>query len=294
VTRPVSDGSTRGGAVTGAVPVPRTTTLRSIFRWPHTKTQWLSFGLANGIPIALIVAWFLASPYQPEYILPAPLDVLDVIRRELFGDLALQTLASFARITAALVIAMLVGGGLIMATQLIPALRTLVTGRFLPLLNAVPSVGWAILGVIWLGVTDSAVIFVVTLILLPFSMVTLSEGLKSIDPDLREMGRSFTRSRLVVFTRIEFPLLLPYVIAAARLSFSVGWKVAIIAEFFGAKTGIGLVMNQGRQNFDTALVFGSIITVVIVVFVVETFVFELLSNAVARRAGAAPVARGIQ
>ncbi|MEV0290522.1 MULTISPECIES: ABC transporter permease subunit [unclassified Kribbella] len=190
------------------------------------------------------------------------------------------------RITAAMALAMVMGGALILLTQVAPWLDTLIGGRFLPLLNAVPGVGWAILGVIWLGVSDSAVVFVVTLILLPFTMVSLREGLKAIDPELREMGRSFTRNRLAVLRRIELPLLLPHVLAATRLSFSVGWKVAIIAEFFGAEMGLGLVMNQARQNFQTAQVFASIITVVIIVYVVESWILDPLSNYVARRTGA--------
>ncbi|WP_165938526.1 ABC transporter permease [Parafrankia sp. BMG5.11] len=208
------------------------------------------------------------------------------VKEFLVGDLAVHTLTSLIRITVAMALAMVAGAALILLTQVAPWTDALIGGRFLPLLNAVPGVGWAILGLIWLGVGDSAVVFVVTLILLPFAMVTLREGLKAIDPDLREMGRSFTRSRLAVLCRIELPLLLPYILAATRLSFSVGWKVAIIAEFFGAEMGLGLVMNQARQNFQTSMVFASIITVVVIVFVVESLILDPLGNWVARRSGA--------
>ncbi|HWI30812.1 MAG TPA: ABC transporter permease subunit [Microbacterium sp.] len=258
----------------------------STIRTARRQVKWGSFALANGIPLLILLAWALAAPGQPAYLLPAPLDVAEDVVQLTVGPLAFETLTSFARIIVALVISMLIGGGLVLLTQLMPVFNGVVSHRLLPLLNAVPSVGWAILGVIWLGVSDAAVIFVVALIILPFSMVTLREGLKAIDPDLREMGRSFTRSRLSVFGRIEFTLLLPYVLAAARLSFSVGWKVAIIAEFFGAEAGIGLVMNQARQTFDTSMVFATIIVIAMIVYVVDTFVFEALSNYVSRRMGA--------
>lgn len=251
-----------------------------------THRRVLSFALANGVPLLVLLAWYLAAPHQPEYLLPPPADVLRDVQEFLVGDLRVHTLTSLVRITVAMVLAMMIGAALILVTQVAPWLDALVGGRFLPLLNAVPGVGWAILGVIWLGVSDAAVVFVVTLILLPFTMVTLREGLKAIDPDLREMGRSFTRSRFSVLRRIELPLLLPYILAATRLSFSVGWKVAIIAEFFGAEMGLGLVMNQARQNFQTSVVFASIITVVIIVFIVEGLILDPLSNWVARRSGA--------
>jgi NitT/TauT family transport system permease protein len=250
------------------------------------RRRILGIALANGVPLLVLLAWYLAAPHQPEYLLPPPTQVLADVEAFLVGDLRVHTLTSLVRITIAMVLAMVAGAALILVTQVAPWLDGLIGGRFLPLLNAVPGVGWAILGVIWLGVSDSAVVFVVTLILLPFTMVTLREGLKAVDPDLREMGRSFTRSRLSVLRRIELPLLLPYILAATRLSFSVGWKVAIIAEFFGAETGLGLVMNQARQNFQTSVVFASIITVVIIVFIVEGLILDPLGNWVARRSGA--------
>lgn len=260
--------------------------VRTLDQDSRRRRGWLSLTLANGVPLLLLLAWQLAAPHQPEYLLPPPLDVMKEVKEFFVGDLATHTLTSLVRITIAMVLAMLIGGALILLTQVFTPLDTLIGGRLLPLLNAVPGVGWAILGVIWLGVSDSAVVFVVTLILLPFTMVTLREGLKAIDPDLREMGRSFTRSRLAVLRRIELPLLLPYVLAATRLSFSVGWKVAIIAEFFGAERGLGLVMNQARQNFQTATVFASIFTVVIIVYVVESWILDPLSNHISRRTGA--------
>jgi NitT/TauT family transport system permease protein len=255
------------------------------------RRRILSFALANGVPLLVLLTWYLAAPHQPEYLLPPPADVLGGVKEFLVGDLRAHTLTSLVRITIAMGLAMVVGAALILVTQVAPWLDSLIGGRILPLLNAVPGVGWAILGVIWLGVSDSAVVFVVTLILLPFTMVTLREGLKAIDPDLREMGRSFTRSRLAVLSRIELPLLLPYILAATRLSFSVGWKVAIIAEFFGAEMGLGLVMNQARQNFQTSTVFASIITVVIIVFVVEGLILDPLGNWVAKRSGTVNSAR---
>ncbi|NED53302.1 ABC transporter permease subunit, partial [Micromonospora aurantiaca] len=90
------------------------------------------------------------------------------------------------------------------------------------------------------------------------------EGKRALDPGLLEMGRSFTRSRVRVLFSIELPLLVPYIFAAARLSFSVGWKVALIAEFFGSQTGLGLVMNRARQSFDSPTVFATIVVVLVI------------------------------
>lgn len=256
---------------------------RSRKRW--TRRRVLSQFLANGIPALLIFAWWRAAPGQPEYLLPGLGDVASRVFDLVAGDLAVHTATSFARILLAVVLALVLGTALIVLTEVAPVTDTAVSHRFLPLLDSVPGIGWAILGVIWFGVSNTAVVFVVTLILLPFAMVNTREGMKAIDPELREMGKSFTRSRLALLRMIELPLLLPYVLASVRLSFSVGWKVALIAEFFGAETGIGLIMNQARQNFDTATVFATLITVLIIVAMVDRFVFEPAGYWLARRSG---------
>ena len=61
--------------------------------------------------------------------------------------------------------------------------------RVLLVLNSFPSVGWAILGVIWFGVSNPTVIFIEVLIILPFCLTNALEGFRNIDVELEEMGR---------------------------------------------------------------------------------------------------------
>lgn len=243
--------------------------------------------LANAAPLLLLLAWWLYSRSQPEFIMPSPWGVFEEAGRLFVGEQASQTWTSMGRIVIAVLLAMVIGGLLVFVAGVIPLTELLVGSRILPFFNSVPALGWAILGVIWFGIGNFAVVFVVTAIVIPFCMVNLWEGMRALDPELREMGRSFTRSRRRVLARIEMPLLLPYVFAAARLSFSVGWKVALIAEFFGASAGLGLVMNQARQNFDSTTVFACIIVVLVIVTAAERLFFEPLGKWFARRAGTA-------
>lgn len=241
--------------------------------------------LANGVPLLILVAWWVVAQRTPEFILPQPLAVGRETLSLLFGAKAVHTYTSFLRVIIAVVLALGIGGVLVFVATLVPVTDRLVGDRILPTLNSIPSLGWAILGVIWFGVSNASVIFVETAILIPFCMVNLWEGSRAIDSDLLEMGRSFSRNKLQVLFRIEIPLLLPYVFAAVRLSFSVGWKVALIAEFFGATQGLGLVMNRARQNFDTPALFATIVTVLVIVFVVERLIFERLGRNFALRTG---------
>lgn len=244
-----------------------------------------SYLLAIGVPLLVLAWWWYASLTALPVDLPPPGVVFARTADLLFGAESYQTWTSMARIVASVVLALVIGALLVFMARLWPATEKLVGSVIVPFLNSVPALGWAILGVVWFGVGNFAVIFVVTLILIPFCMVNLWEGMRSLDPGLMEMGRSFTRSNRKVLWRIQLPLLIPYTLAAVRLSFSVGWKVALIAEFFGAEAGLGLVMNRARQSFDTATVFATIIVVLIIVIVVERVVFDPLARYFARRSG---------
>jgi NitT/TauT family transport system permease protein len=245
----------------------------------------VSLMLANGVPLLVLLFWWWIARRSPAFIIPAPFDVLRTTGRLLYGDMAIHTYTSFVRIIIAVLLAMGLGGSFVFMVRLLPVTQKLVGDRLVPFLDSVPALGWAILGVIWFGLGHTAVVFVVTAVLLPFALVNLWEGMRAIDPDLREMGLSFTRQRLRILSMIEIPLLMPYIFAALRLSFSVGWKVALIAEFFGSEAGLGLVMNRGRQLYDTSTVFATIVTVLVIVTVVERFVFEPLGKWFAKRTG---------
>lgn len=243
--------------------------------------------VAVAVPLLLVVWWWWASRTATPLDLPPPSVVLRRTLDLLVGATAFHTWTSMLRIVVAVVLALLIGSALVLVARLLPVTQTLIGAEVLTFLNSVPALGWAILGVIWFGVGDVAVVAVVTLILIPFCMVNVWEGMRNLDPGLLEMGRSFTRSNRRVLARIQAPLLVPYLFAAVRLSFSVGWKVALIAEFFGAQAGLGLVMNRARQSFDTATVFASIVVVLIIVTIFERALFDPLSRMFARRVGTA-------
>ena len=246
------------------------------------SASWL---LANGVPLAALLTWWWVSQNASPLEVPNPVDVAEGAWDLMFGSGASETYISFARIVVSVALAMVIGALLVTIAQLLPVTDKLIGQRIIPFINSVPALGWAILGVIWFGVGNLAVVFVVTLILVPFTLVNLWQGLQALDRDLREMGHSFTRTRWRVLRRIEVPLLAPYALAAARLSFAVGWKVAIIAEFFGAEAGLGLVMNQARQMLDTTTVFAAIVVVMIFVVAIDRLVFDQLAKRLAVKSG---------
>lgn len=221
--------------------------------------------LADAAVVAVIAVWWLASRNLPAFVLPSPWATAEALLRfftdpKLLGDVA----ATGGRVVLSVVVATALGIALAMLPFFLPVTRDIVRLRILPFLNAMPSLGWAILAVIWFGVSDVAVIFAQTAILVPFCFINVSQGIEEIDAELLEMARSFTRKRGLTFHKVLIPAVAPYVVAAARLAYGVSWKIALIAELFGSERGLGYVMYQAQTISDPATVIATCLMIVLV------------------------------
>lgn len=244
-------------------------------------------GLAEGAVLLAIAAWWLTARNLPEFVLPGPLAVLATLTRfATEPTLAYHLGVSFARIAAAVAIATTLGVTLALLARPSPAFAAVVERRILVVLNSFPSVGWAILGVVWFNVSNLTVIFIEVAIVLPFCLTNALEGFRNIDPELEEMGRSFSRSPWRRFTRLTLPLVMPFLAAGLRIVFGICWKIALVAELFGAQSGLGFLMLQAQSTANAAMVFACCFVIVIAVFVVDRLALAPLARAYSKNRGA--------
>lgn len=237
----------------------------------------------ESLVLVVLVAWYLYSQRVPEFVMPNPIKVFYLSFR-LFVDprMMSHTYISLIRVLGAVAVAMVLGGVVVLAGRRIPLVEFFVSDRVIPLFNSFPALGWAMLGIIWFGVGNFSVMFVETVILLPFCMINLWEGTKALDPEILEMAKSFTRRKGAVLLKVVIPLLFPYIFAALRVSYGVGWKVSLLTELFGARTGVGYLMNVAREDFDTALIFATIVVIIGLVYAVDKFLFQVIQARIAR------------
>jgi NitT/TauT family transport system permease protein len=199
---------------------------------------------------------------------------------ELFGsiDTLGHVASSTIRIILAVLIATVAGMALAMLGHSVPLMRVIVFDRIQPFLNSMPSAGWALFGVIWFGTNHFTIIFVVVMILMPFALVNIAEGLRELDREALEMARSFTRNRRKIFFKMTLPLLMPYIMGALRIGYGVGWKVGIIAELFGGESGIGFVIQRAQTVTDNVTVFAACFAMVVLFWAGEKLVLDPLAR----------------
>ena len=106
-------------------------------------------------------------------------------------------------------------------------------------LLALPAVVWAFLASLWFGLTSTAPIVAVVLTAIPFVAINFSSGVRSIDPALVEMSRSYKVSRRNQVVDLLLGGTLPNAFTGVRLAITTGWNSLLIVEWFGATAGVG-------------------------------------------------------
>lgn len=251
------------------------------------KQAWSSGTvLAHLTTIGFLLAWWIYSQFVPAYQLPGPVIVAErafvfITDREEVAELLL----SLAHVSIAIAAAFVIGCALATLAHYVTPLRLLIDGRLTPFLNAFSAIGWLFLAMLWFGLDRFTVIFAVTMILIPFTIINVRTGLQELDSDLIELGNSLSRNPLRLGINIVIPLLVPYLFAALRNSFGVSWKVVLTAELFGGSGGVGFLLNIARQQFDTEMIFAIIAFILCFVAFAELVLFRPIQRHLDRSFG---------
>jgi NitT/TauT family transport system permease protein/sulfonate transport system permease protein len=236
----------------------------------------------------LCALWVLGSTRLPSYILPSPQNILaSALSFFTTAQKLKHVAATFGGVLASIALSFMTGSALALIAHYASWTEPLIHHRIGPFLNSFSGIGWTLLAVIWFGVSPTTVIFSISVVLLPFAMINLREGLRALDAELGEMSRSFTRSRLRSFLLIVLPALFSFAVATLRIMFGVAWKVALTAELFGGSIGLGYLVNLARQEYDTATIFTVIVFIIVAVYLADHFVFAPLERLTERRFGGA-------
>jgi ABC-type nitrate/sulfonate/bicarbonate transport system permease component len=124
---------------------------------------------------------------------------------------------------------------------------------------AMPLVALVPLLILWLGLGFKVKVAVVFLMALFPICINTWLGVVAVPKTLIEVGKSFVAPDLVILRRIVLPATLPYIMAGVRLAVGRAVVAMVIAEFFTTISGLGAVIINSANNFDTATMFVPII-----------------------------------
>jgi sulfonate transport system permease protein len=213
------------------------------------------------VPMAIILIWQLASVtgFVPARVLPAPSDVaLAGWKLLLSGELIRNMWVSFWRAG----IGFLIGGGIGFAFGLANGLSQIsakLTDTTLQMIRNIPHLALIPLVILWFGIDEAAKLFLVALgVFFPIYLNTL-HGIRTVDPQLIEMGRVYGMSDAELFRRVIFPGALPSIFVGVRFALGIMWLTLIVAETIAASSGLGYMAMQAREFLQIDIVVLSIL-----------------------------------
>ena len=125
--------------------------------------------------------------------------------------------------------------------------------------NTIPVVAKAPILVLLLGNGMEPKIAIAALICFFPTLVNMVRGLESVNPQAMELMRVLSASKREVFFKLRLYNSLPYLFSALKISASTSVIGAIVGEWIGSTYGIGALIIQAMYNFDSAMLYATVI-----------------------------------
>jgi NitT/TauT family transport system permease protein len=150
-------------------------------------------------------------------------------------------------------------------------------------------VAWVPAAIIWFGLTDGTVYFVVLMGAIPSIINGMLSGVDQIPPQYRSVGRVLGASRLELALHIILPAALPGYLGGLKQGWAFSWRSLMAAEIIamGGSLGFGLgsLLQQGRELADMGTVMAAILMILAVGIAVELLVFAPVEKRLLRSRG---------
>jgi sulfonate transport system permease protein len=213
------------------------------------------------VPAFVLVAWqaFCSLNLAPTGLLPSPVAVLEAgWRLTLSGALPQNLLVSFLRACAGLI----VGGGIGFLFGLANGLSQVseaLTDSTLQMVRNIPHLAMIPLVILWFGIDEGAKLFLVAIgVFFPVYLNTL-HGIRTIDPQLIEMAKSYGMVRRDLFRLVILPGALPSIFVGLRYALGIMWLTLVVAETIAAQSGLGYMAMEAREFMQVDVVMLAIV-----------------------------------
>ncbi len=223
----------------------------------------------------------LAKPYA----VPHPTGVWESVCRLLADGTLLTAIGySLARALGGFAAAVVIG--VILAVIILNSdfmnrnLKPLILG-----IQTLPSICWVPFAILWFGLGESAILFVVVMGSAFGIAMSMESGVKNVPPIYIRAARTMGVNSLQMYRRVIFPAALPSFISGLKQGWSFAWRALMSGEVMSASVGLGYTLMLGRDLADINQVMTVILVIIAIGIIVDKGVFSLAENRILRRRG---------
>ncbi|GCF11544.1 ABC transporter permease [Dictyobacter arantiisoli] len=252
------------------------------------RTQWIGKLIRQLLfYVLLILLWqgLTALHIWKDYLFPGPLDVWTSLKGFIQdGSLLIAITVSLRRLLMGYIISLVLGlilGLLIGSNRYVEeTLGSLVLG-----LQALPSVCWIPIALLWFGLHEQAMIFVVVMGALFSITLGVDAGIKNTPPVYIKAARNMGSRGLALSLQVILPAALPSILTGLKQGWTFAWRSLMAAELIYITVSLGGLLEGGRDLGDISQVFAIMIVLVIIGVIIDATIFAPLERTVRKRWG---------
>ena len=155
--------------------------------------------------------------------------------------------------------------------------------------NPLPAIALLPLALIWFGLGDLSIIFVLVHSVLWAVALNTHSGFRSVSNTLRMVGRNYGLAGPRFIAKILIPAAFPSILTGLKIGWAFAWRTLIAAELvFGVssgKGGLGWYIYENKNMLEIPAVFAGLLTVILIGLAVENLIFRNIENATVRKWG---------
>lgn len=226
--------------------------------------------------------WFgWAKPYA----VPHPLGVCQtIVNLTKDGTLFSAIISSMLRVLGGFAISVVIGvifGILILRSKFLARnLKPLILG-----VQTLPSICWVPFAILWFGLGESAIIFVVVMGS-AFSISLAVEGaIRNIPPIYTKAAKTMGVSPSFMYQKVIFPAALPALLSGLKQGWSFAWRALMSGEVMSAVTGLGYTLMVGRDLADINQVMTIILVIIFLGIIIDKGIFSMWEHRVLKKRG---------
>ena len=244
------------------------------------------------LAVALVLlVWqvLIWAEIKPRWTFPSPGDVAaTLVDQWRQGTLPQAIWLSLSRGVLGFLASVAIGTPLGLVVARVKPLRTALA-PVLSGLQSLPSVAWVPAGILWFGLSPATIYFVVLLGAVPSIANGTISGIDQVPPLYLRVGRVLGAKGLRAARYVVMPAALPGYLGGLKQGWAFAWRSLMAAELITQSprlgTGLGQLLDTGRQLIDSSLVFGMIISILVVGVAVDRIFFSPVERGVLRRRG---------
>jgi NitT/TauT family transport system permease protein len=154
-------------------------------------------------------------------------------------------------------------------------------------LQALPSVCWLPLAILWLGLTDQAIIFVVVMGALFSILLGVDAGVKNTPPIYFKAARNLGAHGIALSTQVILPAALPAILNGLKQGWTFAWRSLMAGELLFFTISLGNLLNTGRDLNDAAQIMAVMLLIIAIGVAIDSLIFAPIEQRVRERWGLA-------